>query len=304
MGIGNSKTGKTDYVVQAAKDGFEILYVDNDNGMATILDQLKGNDSALGRIHYFSPTNMGEFVETLLTSAVLRYNISLREIYDRTKLKPEHRVSEIYPSRVPANTILAIDSWTTLTYSILKAKADAGGIDLLDIEKYGREVYGGAGFKATQIAQLLQLAPFHVYVMAHPGNYERKEKPPGVVREINEKDMIVKETTAVPISTSLPHGLTMGKYFNQIGWFEVNRFDKRVLDFTVKNGRVGGGTPNKIGDPREEFRFSKLFAKPTPPEELKVWERDYSGEEFLALLAERQAKRPTLATKPAEVKKG
>lgn len=304
LGIGQSKAGKTDFAVQAAVDGFELLYVDKDNGMATIKDEVAKlpaaiRQSVLKRIHYFSPKNMPEFIEGVLTNAVVRYNISLQEIYDRARAKPGHRISEFYPSRIPANTILCIDSWTTLTFSIVQAKAEANGIDLLDVDKYSREIYGGTGFKATQIAQLLQFAPFHVYVQAHPGNYERKEKPPGVVKEVKENDMIIKETVAVPLSTSLPHGYTIGKYFNQIGWFEINRFDKFVLDFTQRSGRISGGTvAKKLGDPRTELRFSQVFGKPTPPEEIKEWEKEYEFEEFVKLQAERQAARPTLATKP------
>lgn len=305
LGIGHTKSGKTDYAVQAAIDGFELLYVDNDNGMATISHALANHPEALKRVHYFSPLDMAGFIESLLTEPVLRYNVSLREIYTRTKAKPEHRISEIYPSRIPKNTILVIDSWTTFTYSILKAKAKAEQVDLLDIDKYSREIYGGAGFKVTQVALSLQAAPFHVYVQAHAGVLERKEKPPGVVREVTERDMIIRETVAVPLSTSLPHGLTLGKYFNQIGWFEVNQFDKRVLDFTVKKNRVGGGTPNKVGDPRVEFRFSKLFATPTPADQLVKWENEYTFAEYLEVEKVRQAARPTLAsltTKPAPAK--
>jgi len=279
---GDTKLGKTDYVAQAAKDGYEVLYFDKDNGLATLATELRGNDAAMARVTYFNPDNFAEFIEQFLTAPVIRYNL-------RTRAAPafsdnlDDRILIIYPARIPRGVIMAIDSWTALVLSIMENKAKKENVSLVDIDKYSREIYGGSGFLATQIAGILQKMPFHVVVLAHPGLFERKEKPQNkTTRDITEKDMIVRETTKVVLSTSLPHGATLGKFFNQIGWLEVDRADRRFLDFTTQQGRMGGGTPNAKGDPRAEFRFSKLFGPvPTYPDR-STWMKEVSYEEMKA----------------------
>jgi len=280
--VGASKMGKSDYAVQAAIDGFTVIYFDKDNGLATITTATKDHLEARKRIHYFNPVNFAVAVEAFLTQTIFRYNVRTKDVPNFND-KPDDRIVEVYPAKIPRGVVFALDSWTSITLSIMSNQADKNKVSLLDIDRYSREIYGGSGFLATQLATLLQNVPFHVIVMGHPGAYERKEKPENkTAGMITEKDMIVKETTDVVISTSLPHGFTMGKFFNQIGWLNVNRMNARVLDFKVEHGRMGGGTPNDIGDPRKEFRFSKLFGPvPTYPDE-SIWMREMTSEEMKA----------------------
>lgn len=280
--IGNSKTGKSDYPVQAAIDGFTVVYIDKDNGLATIAAATQTHPEARKRIHYFNPVNMAVFLEAFLTNPIIRYNVRTKDVPNFAD-KPDDRIVEIYPAKIPKGVILMIDSWTSVTLSIMQNQAEKNNISLFDIDKYSREIYGGSGFKATQLAEGLQKLPFHVVLAGHPGAYERKEKPDNkTVGMVTEKDMVIRETTDVVISTSLPHGATMGKFFNQIGWLEVNRMNARVLDFRVQNGRMVGGTPNGVGDPRKEYRFSTLFGPvPTYPDE-STWMRTMTSEEMKA----------------------
>lgn len=94
--------------------------------------------------------------------------------------------------------------------------------------------------------------------------------------------MIIRETTDVIQSTSAPHGATMGKYFNQVGWLEVNRINQRMLDFRVMHGRMGGGTPGDVKDPRTDYRFSKLWGKAPEYPDPSVWIQEMSNEEMKA----------------------
>lgn len=280
--VGGTKMGKSDYPVQAAIDGFTVLYFDKDNGLATISTATANHIEARKRIHYFNPVNFATAVEAFLTQPIFRYNVRTKDVPNFSD-KPDDRIVEIYPAKIPKGVIFVLDSWTSLCLSIMQNKADQNKVSLTDIDKYSREIYGGSGFLATQLATLLQNVPFHSIVIGHPGIFERKEKPENkTAGMIGEKDMIVRETTEVVISTSLPHGATLGKFFNQIGWLTVNRMNARVLDFRVEQGRMGGGTPNDVGDPRKEYRFSRLFGPvPTYPDE-SIWMREMTTEEMKA----------------------
>lgn len=285
--IGHTKSGKSHYVARAAQAGYEVLYIDNDNGFPTLMEVLKNDPAAKKRVHYFNPANQAEFVESVLTRAIVRYNEDTRGDFVSTGLavKPETKMVEIIPSLIPRNVIVSIDSWSSLAYSVMKnvAASREKPVDLMDIDKYGREIYGPSNYKLTQLATVLQFAPFHVIVQAHIAYYERKEKPVGkTVTDTKEGEMIIKETLELPQSSSNPHALTLGKHFNQIGYLVIDRWDKRQLDFSVKQNRIGGGTPGKSGNPEEEYSFVNLFGKPaTVPTEERAWIRYMTAQQFI-----------------------
>jgi hypothetical protein len=303
--IAQTHMGKTDYVAQAAIDGWEILYIDADNGLKTLMAVLRDNPEALRRVHYFNPANIMEFTTELIETKIeLRYDSEFRDFRNSTNMSKNGTVSLINPLRISKNVIVVLDSWTSLAFSSIVNKAAKTGFDLADAERYTREIYGGTGFKLTQIAKAIQASPFNWIVHAHPAVYERKEKPAGKIAEdIDEKDMIIKETTLIPASTSGPHGFSIGKYFNEIGWMEVDRVGNRKLDFKVVKDRIGGGsTVNGIADPRGPYRFSTLFGKP-PVVEPTGWLVEMSADEYRAIAAAKYASAPKLTsagvTKPA-----
>lgn len=296
--IAQTKLGKSDYVVQAAIDGYEVLYVDSDNGLPTLKERIKSHPEAAKRIHYFNPDDMEEFVTNLLTLGIFRYNITQRKMFVSSAAKPDDRLVEIIPSRIPARIILSIDTWTSLAYRTMQNAAAEKKVDLTEIDKYGREIYGPANFALTRICEWLQPQRFHQIIQCHPGVFERKEKPPGK-NDVLEKDMIIVETLNVPMSSSAPHGASIGKYFNEIAWIEVNAAGQRVIDFTVKKGRISGGTVNGKGDPRKEYSFSSLFGPPTPKaDDEPVWMTEMSFEEWKAKQAAKAAVAPKLSATP------
>lgn len=304
--IGNTKSGKTDYCAQAARDGFNLIYIDSDNGMSTLLHVLRNEPEAMKRVHYFRPADYLGFVKSFLTLPEIRYNNRTRGIWisSTPSNQDTDQITVIRPTRVPKDTILVLDGWSSLAYAAAEAAAKSAQVDLLDIAKYGREIYGPAGYQLSAIAQVLQGVPYHLIVQAHPSVYERKEKPAGNTQEdITEKMMIIKETTQVPLSSSGPHGATLGKFFNQIGWMYVDKFDNRKLDFKTVNGRIGGGTPGGIGNPRAEYSFAKLFARvatvvATPINPERPWIENISHVDLKERLKP-AAKAVTPITKPA-----
>ncbi len=294
--IAQTKAGKTDYVAQAAIDGWEILYLDNDNGLKTLGSILGGNPEALRRVHYFDPADFLGFLTDFVTTKVpLRYDSIAREFRNSTNITPGAIISEIYPFRIPRNVIVVIDSWTTLALAAITKRAFDLKIDLMEVDKYGREIYAGTGFKLTEIAKGIQGSPFDWIVQAHPAIYERKEKPANSTGKIEEKDMIIRETTQIPASTSGPHGFSIGKYFNEIGWLSVDQYGKRKLDFKVIKDRIGGGTADGIEDPRGKYRFSQLFGMPPVVPEGLPWLIEMTAEEYKAAAAAKFANAPKLS---------
>ncbi len=292
--IGESKTGKTDYVAQAVNDGYSCLYVDADNGFATIAGAV--NPEAQDRLHYFAPNDPVEFVTNLLTMPIFRYNVDLRETFTPGKAKSNHRVVEFFPSRIPPSLILAMDSWTSFMFSIVDAKAKKMGVDLSDVDKVSREIYGSCGLAGTALAKKIQRVPFHTIVQGHPVTFERKEKPPGIVRDVKENDMIIKDTKQVPMSTSVPHGASIPKFFNQVGWLTIEREGPnsvRKIDFSPRYDRVGSGTPTGgLLDPRGKGRFSRLFGtSPAVAEGGRPWFIETTHGEWLERQKELAAKK-------------
>lgn len=300
LAIGGSKMGKSDWVVQACFDGYEVLYIDKDNGFVTIrrvFESVNAPPEVRARLHYINPESMITFIEDFVKApGLLRYNERTREVYNMNSAKPDDMIVEIWPLRIRRNVIVTWDSWTSIAWDALMAKAVALGTDLTDMDKWGREIYGNAGFRVTQVLKVLQNAPFHLVMQAHPVMYEIKEKPPGKSgHELKEKDMITVKTLEVPTSTSNVHGETVPKHFNEVGYFSMLIGDKYDLSFETKRGRISGGTPKGHGDPRTNYRFAALFGPPPViPDGAEPWIRYITKAQLEAERAAKNASAPRL----------
>lgn len=257
--IGKTKAGKSDYVARAVNAGFTCLYMDSDNGLGTLKEVVKPERQK--DLHYINPIDPVTFAQEFFMKGVVRYNETRRKMYDSMSYADSDKLVEIIPSRIPRNVIVSFDSWTSMCFESVRKKAEKLEVDLSDADRINREIYGACGLQMTQIATHIQGAPFHVIVQAHPAQYERKEKPPGVVKAIKEQDMILKETIDIPASVSNPHGYNMGKFFNNIGWLTVNRVAERDLDFRVRDDRVSGGSVKDHGSPLKDYSFANLFGQ-------------------------------------------
>jgi hypothetical protein len=283
--LGTTKTGKSDYVARAANDGFTVLYIDSDNGANTLSRVLTPEGQS--RVIYISTDKPYEFVKQFTKSAVMRWNVTRdSEFIGMATAKPDDDIIEIRPSRIQQGVIVAIDTWTSLSFDAMKAAAKGQGSDLADMQdKLG--VYGDANIWLNLILDVMQKWPFHCIVQGHGTTYERKEKPPNTVNP-KMKDMIIKDTTQIPVSSSAPHGASMGSKFNEIGWLEIDRFGKRILSFVPKYDRIGGGSVKGEGDPTTDYSFKKLFGDPIPysEEDIGVWFKEFKASEFVAPTAQ------------------
>jgi hypothetical protein len=266
--LGDTKAGKTYWMMQAAEAGFNVLYIDGDVAAPT-LAQL--SPAAKQRIFYLPVhdytndngdyiNNFAEFFVAFTTTGKFLWNDSLCRQFNLKDYKPEegHVVWEIRPSQLGPDTVVIIDSWTTLTQSLITWKADDLGVDLMEIEKFGREMYTGAGHKATQFLKLLRALPCHLGVIGHPREYVKRSAPKGSKGLVPEKDMKVDWIQMVPVSTSNPHALTLGANFSAIGWIDVSPTGNRTIDFKPSDSRVIGG-PINTNKPVAEFAYKDFI---------------------------------------------
>jgi len=270
--LGDPKSGKTDWAMRAAEAGFNVLYMDGDVAGQTIAGL---TPAAKHRIFYMDVADkldggvdprMIHTVADFFTASVFLWNDSKQAAYSRAKddHDPESgaaldEIWEFRPGRLDHNWVLVVDSWTTLAYSAMLDKANDSGVSLADVEKVERNLYQGVGNRLTNILATVQKAPCHVIVVGHPDQYEKTQSPTGkTVRDVKETERIIEWTKMIPKSSSKPHGFTMGKFFSDIGWIDVDKFGKRKLNFGITSSRVSGGHLDSAGDPRDTHSFANV----------------------------------------------
>ena len=279
---------------------------------------------ALARVSYFNIADyvdekgvyvpfMAKFFVEFCTSGVLTWNDSKQRIFDRNTYESNADVDEegnrtvhggdevwqLRPAALGPDTVIILDSWTTLITSLQQWKAADLNIDLLDVEKIERDMYTGTAHKATQFLQLLRGLRCNLIVIGHPREYQKKSPPAGSKGQVAEKDMKLDWSKMVPVSTSNPHALTMGKNFSDIGWVEVNAMGARTIDFKPTNERVIGGHL-AIKGPVKELSFAHLVEQiggqiPTDAS-ADAWLTQFAPGEFQIAGS---AKKPLLGSNPS-----
>ena len=258
--VGATKMGKTRYIANMLRDGFHIVYVDNDNGKSTLVNLLKDDRAALARCYLIRTSDLWSFTSAFFARNRFQWNLTKDKVFQTAGADPEDKVLTITRSSIPRGIIFVFDSWTTLSLQLLSDSADKNSASMESFGDNGRDIYGDANRRANTVAMNIQSFPFNVIWQAHPDYYERREASPGKVKDsTKEQELIIKENIKIPYSVSRPHGFTMGKFFNEIAWFEMTRMGQFIVSFEQKFDRIGGGSPGKDGNPETDLRFSKAF---------------------------------------------
>ena len=263
--LGDTKTGKSDYVAHAILDGFYCLYIDSDNGGPTLMKLIPEGHEARKRFFHIRTKNPYAILKNFTELPIFRWNETAdKEFIGPTGHDPNDNIIEIKPGKIPRGFLVVFDGWTGISLDAMRLAAKNNSTSLSEMGKakagQKRNIYQEAGTRLNAALDILQKFRAYLIVQGHGAFYERKEKPPGV-NNADEDEMIIKETLLIPYSTSQPHGHGMGKYFNEIAWTTVDKNGNRVLDFNVKADRIGGGSVTGVGDPRKEFSFTNLFCK-------------------------------------------
>lgn len=264
--IGDGKIGKTHYAGMPAGEGFNVLYLDGDVGAQTIAGLPA---KARENIYLLSMADRigggrrtPDFIDSMIQFTGLikfRWNDTdskLASVRDKGV-----EIWEITPGRLDHTVVLVIDSWTSLTESIMLKCALANGVDLASATTADmRPVYQSAALQATALLQVIRAMPCHVIVIGHPDEYTHLTKPEGrKVKDAKETDMIIDWTKMIAKTTSKPQGLVMPKYFTDVAWAEMNPAGtERRLNFKVKSDRVSGGHFNDSKAADGEYSFVNL----------------------------------------------
>lgn len=276
MILAEEKAGKTSWLLAAAESGFNVLLLDGDVAQQRINDL---SPEAKSRVYYMDVSDdlvgdvdpkMIQTVADFFSSGKFLWNDTRQEQYSRVKHPHDPETSacldeiwEIRPALLDHTWVLGLDSWTTLQYSAKLAKANDMGVEIADVEKIERNIYSGVGNRLTNIAFTQQKARCHTVFIGHPAQYEKRKSESGktVKEAMKENDQIIEWTKMIPVSSSNPHGYTLGKYFSDIGWIDVSNAGKRTLNFIKTGDRTSGGNLNSKGDPRTDHRFEDVVRK-------------------------------------------
>lgn len=300
---GDSKSGKSHYVAKAIIDGFICLYVDADNGAATVRDVFArenvGPDVLNRFIHIPCQKGIYDFLKEFTEKNKIQWNLTRDIPWNKLKCDPTDNIVEIHPAKIPRGVIVVFDSWTSVYLACMRTSATNNSVRLESMGLAQTKVYQEAGIRLTQHLDILQVLNAHVIIPAHGQFYERQERPPGIAEDTKMKDMLIKETIQIPASCSKPHGYQMPKYFNQVGWLVTDRAGRQQLDFRRQYDRVGGGSVNAIGDPNKEFSFKALWDL-TPAvlseEEISQWYKEYPASEIVEAAPVATPQKPAVAT--------
>jgi hypothetical protein len=303
---GPSKVGKTRYITEWVKDGGTCFYVDNDNGLNTLKKALEHDKAALARVVYLPTQSLFTLMQYLFAGRkILHWNLRTDSLYSPSAAQPTDRIFEIKIASVPFGVLWAFDSWSSASMNLLADGAQKNSVSMEDFGEQGQKVYGDANRRANLLCSLIQSSKHNIVVQAHVDFYDRMEKPKGLNKP-KASEMIVKENIQIPYSVSRPHGFTMPKYFNEVGWMRVKTTGAFVLDYRQMHDRVGGGTLMAEGNPNEEFRLSRTLI---PIREVDMdWHRTITAEELKAEsppppAPAAKAANPTAPAQPAGVLK-
>jgi hypothetical protein len=274
--LADAKAGKTEYALKSAEAGFNVLLMDGDVAVQTI-SAVK--PEARHRIFVMDVSDrldngidprMIQIVADFFTSSTYLWNDTQQKEYSRTKdaHDPESgaaldEIWEFHPAALNHHWVVVLDSWTTLAYSGTLAKAQDMGVNVADVEKFDMNLYAGVNNRLTNMLAVIQKARCHFIVPGHPAQYEKTRSPDNsnAAEAGKMKNRIVEWTKMIPKSSSNPHGLTMGKFFSDVGWIDILKSGKRELNFQVSSGRVSGGHLEGKGDPRGDYKFVELLKK-------------------------------------------
>ena len=205
---GPAKSKKTWWIGKAAEAGYNVLLLDGDNGWH-ILKQIK--PEAQKRIQVVNV--MDELNQVIFAPMLTRLMKTGKIIWDEKAKKTQFQTNEncisIDLTKLTANDVLVVDSWTALVTSLMWQFAKENTIDLSEADKNDWDFYGWAGRLSLWVASRLTALPCHIVVIAHATMYEKRSKDGKKI--ISQKRQI--------IGTSGPNAMQMPSKFSDILYF-------------------------------------------------------------------------------------
>lgn len=237
---GAYKTKKTWLAGTAAEAGFNTILIDSDHGYHILQKQL--SPAAKKRLTIFKAHDLpkraaaAEFLIALAKNNKVMFDTKTqRVVYSQAKATPTTYVLDIQKHLSPT-TVLIVDSWTAICRSLALDYIISNNIDIAqsqeDRKKGGQimDQFGWTGALATYIMNFLVTLPCHLIVIGHRTVYEKRSK-----------DLKTVEFTRTQfVSTSGPHGMTLGDKFSDIFYFENISSTLTKIDTRADTDRDGG----------------------------------------------------------------
>lgn len=231
---GQEKSKKTWWAALAAATGFNVTFLDTDDGALIMRNVPKAIAARVGVINLTQTRD--KIVSTKFLAQFLRPGNSFVWDLDAkcTVLglrDPNHAHLVVDANKLTENDVIVLDSYSALVTDTKHEYAKEHKIDLADAERTDWDGYGYEGTFLSWIIKRLKTLPCHVIVIGHETVYEKRSK---------DQKTILSQTMQ-PISSSGPHAKTLGKDFTDILYFQ------RLSDaaFYINTGgdkdRIGGG---------------------------------------------------------------
>jgi len=230
MLYGTTKTRKTMWAGTAAMAGFNCLFLDGDDG-SHVLRQLPAEARKRCSILNISDSASGwEFlnaVQIMLEGKDFALHEASKKLY--RKINPKETGSWFICdgfSKLTANDVVIIDSWSALTTSMFHryAEKDGSDVDLSDVARFERDAYAWLQNSTRHIMASMHHLPCHIIIIAHEIVHE-KYRGEG-------RDRVLEFSRIQPAASSNNTSRLLGQHFSDIFRFTA----KSATETTIATG--------------------------------------------------------------------
>lgn len=268
---GDVKTKKTWWALRAALAGFNVTLLDGDNGhhiIAKLPAEAKKKIAYISLVDSPDDSRFHAFLARMYKNKAWAINEDTRESIfagSADMYKPEAAHVYFDPTKLNANDVLIVDSWSAFCRSMAKhwnitngtnklATGNQGKNDIAkrDIGRQEWEDYGWGKNVSLTVLGMLQQLPCHVVVIAHSMEHVVMEKVDDAgAGKAKER---IKSSTIQPIGYSGPQGKLLGQFFSDILFMHIDKFDDYKISTKPLFDTVGG---SRILDPKI-YKWSDL----------------------------------------------
>lgn len=236
LAYGPAKHKKTWWAANAAKYGYNVIFIDGDDGTSIIR---RVDDVARKRIYRVNvlddtkSANMCVFVTKLFKQQEFIWNETQKISQELIgTAKDGEYYFEYDKTKLTDNDIIVFDSWTALTRSLLRRyyieqKKDFTNSTVIEAD---RGEYRWTGAMADWMLEQLKTFPCHLIVIAHEQSWEKRDKD-------DQNKIVMQRMQAV--STSNNQSMRLAKYFSDILYFTATG-EHVYIDTRISSDRDGG----------------------------------------------------------------
>lgn len=284
---GREKTKKTWWMGTAAEAGFNLTVTDIDDGIK-VLKQI--SPEARKRIRVINAVDtFDRQVGALFMAKVMKGypfvwdNTRRTSLDDYSSRKAEHDYVAVDITKANANDVFGLDSYTEWAKSVTMQYYRENEIELFDFKEEG-DKWGPFRYAKKFLdvgLNRLHAVQCHLVIIGHETVYEKYKE----VRVGNKmrRDLVSQDT--IPISSSGPHGMTIGRNFDDILYFRKVAADIVQIEISSEVNRMGGsrtltpGNRNWIDFPFWKYCEEAGVQRPSNAEPSKAF-RSFTGKEL------------------------